>query len=571
MRLIPDLVFGATIFGLVTSLVWAAGDSSGAVSNTSNVKVSDDHRAEALRQIKESLGLNEVDDGDLIKRFFDSIAQAQSSSIELDPAAEATSDCRPYVKKLNGSAAKRRLLLICLTLGKRKSLTQGLRDLLMLKRAETLNHARQLGVWWTKENLSSQLEKQEDREAQSDLALIFLVDDLVTSELSLRSKQARYPRWFVKRDEMESVSNAQPELSFLPLVASDDQSDDQLLFPYQKGDILLSVGGAYVSSLIPQITSPRTRYAHAFIVDKEPGGQPELLEALIEKGVVRSTNKEFKDHLYHQLVVLRIRDKKDDKDNVNKGKTRRKAIAESMVSCASGYAERKTPYDPEMNFFEDSKMFCDELVIRCLAEAIKKVDHRNDSVVDIMKEVSPRNSRIDGTSFEFAKNLGVLNQVMSSPGDLLYSPELEIVATYRKNDDVNYSWRGYFAAAVFLNKMKKDGFRLHPPDEVPLDLVGGLILQMGLPDALTPESYKFLMGWKLIFNEAVAAVPSSNEGILSPSVLELYASSLAAFDQKPKIRAVFNQKGFFDETPLKEIGLSERDLGMQWSILSSKD
>jgi hypothetical protein len=211
-------------------------------------------------------------------------------------------------------------------------------------------------------------------------------------------------------------------------------------FDFRDGDVVLGLGNTSLSSLISQVTDTPSRYSHAFIVRKRQG-KITTLESLVQTGVREFPLSYLLKDPYNQLTVLRWKNAAD-----------RARVTVRASDWAFEVARRKAPYDMRMDFSEDHAIYCSELIVKAYAHA---AGFEPAALV-------PHRSRItDERVFAFAKLLGVSNKVFFSPGDLLGSRYFEVVADYRKPDDLQKSWELYLMGDLFVERLRA-GYKVKP-------------------------------------------------------------------------------------------------------------
>lgn len=227
-------------------------------------------------------------------------------------------------------------------------------------------------------------------EEQKTIALFAFFEDLIRERLHNIGQNTQ---WYVRG------KGFLPE----PLAAHE--------YPYEDGDVILVIGNSSISSLISQATSPQRKYSHGVLV-RNRNGKITKVEALLEKGVVKTEMPEFKKSHLNTVTVLRWRNEVE-----------RPSYARDASDCAWDLAERKTQYNFSMDVNDTSKMFCSQLVAHCYSRS------SGAGFFTFSPEISTIRSR---PVFEFLQNLGVNSERMISPGDLIVSPYLEVVAEFRR-------------------------------------------------------------------------------------------------------------------------------------------
>jgi hypothetical protein len=248
-------------------------------------------------------------------------------------------------------------------------------------------------------------------ELEKTLALIAFLEDLARSQKVARGEPAS---WFSK-DE-----------GFL-------QGSGYLDYEFQDGDIVLGLGNSSLSSLISQITDPKSRYSHAFLIKKGPDGKISTIESLVETGVKEFPQSHLLSDHYNQLTVLRWKDP-----------ATRSVVTARAMAFAQKAADRRLKYDSEIDLDDDKRMFCTELVAKAYVEG---AGVRMDEILPSLARIT--NDRV----FRFVSKLGVSNRDVVSPGDLMNSPHFEIVADWRRSGDLFRSWELYLMGDLLLGRI----------------------------------------------------------------------------------------------------------------------
>lgn len=253
-------------------------------------------------------------------------------------------------------------------------------------------------------------------EEQRTLALFAYVIDLVRES---ESEKGRKTAWI----------NGKNAKIFGPTDFAD--------FPYEPGDIVLTIGDSSVSSVISQSTFPPRKYSHAMIVGRNAESKLEIYETLIETGSIKQSEETFAARHLNSVLVLRYRGPGRD-------------IPAKAATRARELAEAKIPYDTAMDFSNPDKLFCSEFVLRSYADAMG---------IDVQK-IAPLSSEIRSDKvFNYLKSLGVNKKVMPAPGDLLSLENFEVVAEYRNSHDFIYLWGMVSMADVWMERLDA-GFRM---------------------------------------------------------------------------------------------------------------
>lgn len=256
------------------------------------------------------------------------------------------------------------------------------------------------------------------RESMRTLALLAWLEDLTRASLH---ESGLPSAWYDRRS------------GFLP-------SSSHAEFSFEDGDILLVTGGSSISALITQATQPQRKFSHALIVRLQDG-RWSTLETLIETGAVSRSSEEISRLSLQAVQVLRWRNPEE-----------RPTIARQASEVGASYVDRRVPYDSEIDLADSSRLFCSELVARAYAEA---------SGLPV-EDMVPELARVRSEAVQrYLRNLGLRNPVMVSPGDLTASSCFEVVAEYRKSEDLAHLWKMMITADVFIERLER-GYVFRP-------------------------------------------------------------------------------------------------------------
>lgn len=180
------------------------------------------------------------------------------------------------------------------------------------------------------------------------------------------------------------------------------------------GDILLSRGNAPTSSLIACGNDFPGNFSHAALLHvDEKTGVARVVEALIERGVVVTPLDEFVRETRLRLLVLRLR--ADLAGMANDPQLPHKAASAALRQAG----ERHIPYDFSMDFRDQRKQFCAEVVSSAYEGCGVRLWMALTSIS------SP-------TLVNWLSSLGVSHFETQEPSDLEYDPQLTVVAEWRE-------------------------------------------------------------------------------------------------------------------------------------------
>ncbi len=179
------------------------------------------------------------------------------------------------------------------------------------------------------------------------------------------------------------------------------------------GDILVSRGGAPTSALIARGNDYPGNFSHvALVYVDQKTHQASVIESHIEKGIAIASLDEYLADKKLRVMVLRLRADLPQliADSLLPHKAAFQALAEATA--------RHIPYDFEMDYNNDDKMFCSEAASTPYAAFGVKLWMG-------MSTISSPRLRMCLAS------LGVTHFETQEPSDLEYDPQLRVVAEWR--------------------------------------------------------------------------------------------------------------------------------------------
>lgn len=204
-----------------------------------------------------------------------------------------------------------------------------------------------------------------------------------------------------------------PPLTIGEIEKSVTPSSEILGFQIHSGDILISRGGAPTSALIARGNDYPGNFSHvALVYIDEKTNSVSIVESHIERGVVVSTVDEYLKDKKLRVMVLRLR------------ADHPKIIEDNMLPHkAAKFLYKRTlanhiPYDFEMNYNDNSKLFCSEVA----SAAYKQFG------VNLWMGISSISS--NGMA-NWLAGFGVKYFETQEPSDLEYDPQLTVVAEWR--------------------------------------------------------------------------------------------------------------------------------------------
>jgi len=238
------------------------------------------------------------------------------------------------------------------------------------------------------------------------------------------------------------------------------------------GDILLSRAGAPTSALISRGNDFRGNFSHVALlhVDAETN-TPRIIESHIERGVVISTAKQYLEDTKQRIVVLRLR---SGHPKLAENPSLPHAAASAMLARAK---KRRVPYDFAMDYRNDDKLFCAEVVYHAYRHA------------DVELWRSKTTMSQPGLR-AWLGGMGVKSFETLAPSDIEYDPQLVAVAEWRDLEVLREDRIDSAMMDALLEESEK-GLRLgYPAYKLPLaagaKLWGGIGRLIGLEPTIPP-------------------------------------------------------------------------------------
>lgn len=332
------------------------------------------------------------------------------------------------------------------------------------------------------------------------VAVLSIIEDMTRE--NIKKKLGRSAQWF--QVEEDSVLGRGRFLT----------QQDFYDYPFQDGDILLSMGTSSISASIPMVTEPQRRYSHSFLIGLDAKGRPETYEAIIERGVIKDDYKAFQDHKYRQLTVLRL---KDEVPGVYTREQRRQIIAHAM-DFVKDKVRRKVNYNFTFTIGSNDTFFCSNLVVESFRYGIQKVLYEGKplpsaethyrALLGSFAEIPNPNHR------KFLGAFGMTAEKIPAPGDILASGFLEVVADYRKVDELLEMWQALTAVNVMLERI---GYGARVDMDTVKGNVGAVLLDVA---KLKPIRWMIERRWgykiKPISDDALRFMIAWEQNVFSP-------------------------------------------------------
>ncbi len=234
----------------------------------------------------------------------------------------------------------------------------------------------------------------------------------------INARHRLYRLLYGGRAAVEEIMLQAPQGSIPALVEGRDETSETprasiMGIAIHSGDILLSRGGAPTSALIARGNDYPGNFSHVALAHvDENSGEVTILESHIESGVGPSTAEKYIDDTKLRVLVLRLR---SDLPQLVDDPMLPHKVASAMLTEVQA---EPIPYDFEMDFTDDSKLFCSEVA----SSPYRKAG------VQLWMGIS----RISSLRLRlWLAALGVRNFETQEPSDLEYDPQLRVVAEWR--------------------------------------------------------------------------------------------------------------------------------------------
>ncbi len=229
------------------------------------------------------------------------------------------------------------------------------------------------------------------------------------------------------------------------------------------GDILVSRGGAPTSALISRGNDYAGSFSHVSLLHVDPAtGEACVIQAIIEKGVVITSLREYDQD--HKLRLMVLRPRANLPAIAADPQAPHKVAAFALVQARA----RHIRYDFAMDYRDHSALFCSEVVSaayeRCGLRLWMGVSHISSPTVTA-----------------WLTSLGVRHFDTQVPADLEYDPQLRVVAEWR---EVPSLWQAHLDDAVtdaMLTNAK-------PGELLPFN-------RFKLPLARAAKAYSVVLNW----------------------------------------------------------------------------
>jgi hypothetical protein len=218
----------------------------------------------------------------------------------------------------------------------------------------------------------------------------------------------------------------------------------------KSGDVILSRGNAYSSAAIASITETNYQFSHLSLVYKDQESK-ELFtsEAHIEIGSVVTPFQKHISEKNVRSVIFRFKDE-DVAERASK----------IMVQKIKKQQELgiNIQYDFSMNYRDDSRLFCSEIISNGYKLALPDSDYLPKFTSKLKKGI-----------VSFVRTIGVPvtsktieNYDIFAPGDIQFDPHFDLVAEWRNPKKMEESRFKDYVLTKMFERMENEGYKIDP-------------------------------------------------------------------------------------------------------------
>lgn len=266
----------------------------------------------------------------------------------------------------------------------------------------------------------------------------------------------RYVEDYLIEMRMAATSNAPAEYISLKgefpymLVNPKYESEFKSYEDLKSGDLLLSRGNAYSSAAIARIAVNDYQFSHISFVYKDPA-QSEIFttEAHIEIGSITAPLIEHIDGKNAREVVFRYLDS-DVSHQASK------YIYERVL--AKQKTKKTIEYDFSMNYKDDTKLFCTEIISSGFKYASKDADYFPMYKSKFSKGMIPFLNTIGVPATK--ENISSMDTF--APGDIQFDPRFDLVAEWRNPKKMEENRIKDFILTKIFERMEVESYKIDP-------------------------------------------------------------------------------------------------------------
>lgn len=233
-----------------------------------------------------------------------------------------------------------------------------------------------------------------------------------------------------------------PYLLINPKYASEFKSYEDL----KSGDVILSRGNAFSSAAIARIGVNDYQFSHlAFVYQEAPGSELMTTEAFIEIGSVAAPLVDHINSKNSRTVVYRYQDPQI-------AHLASKIMFDRVL--ASMETKKGIEYDFVMDFKEDSRLYCAEII----SSGFKKMLPEEDFFPMYKSKFSPGIIPFLNTMGISVTKENIKDLEIFAPGDVQFDPRFEMVAEWRNPRKMEESRLKDFILTALFQRMDKEKY-----------------------------------------------------------------------------------------------------------------
>jgi hypothetical protein len=287
--------------------------------------------------------------------------------------------------------------------------------------------------------------------------------------------------------EYTNLTGEFPFLMVNPKYAKEFKSYEDI----KSGDVLLTRGNAFSSAAIARIGTYDYQFSHlGFAYRDEETKELQTTEAFIEIGSIVQTFSEHLERKNSREAVFRYA----DPEVAHKAS---KYVHDKVLKAQQ--AKKLIEYDFSMNFKENSKVFCTELISMGFKEVLPNEDyfpmfktHFSTGTIPFLNSIGIPVNKENINSLE-----------VFAPGDIQFDPRFELVAESRNPHKMEESRLKDFILTALFDRMDKEGYKFDPSLKMDLQAktlwllrrvpVVKKFLQNKMTLTITPEQMEIFM------------------------------------------------------------------------------
>jgi hypothetical protein len=287
--------------------------------------------------------------------------------------------------------------------------------------------------------------------------------------------------------EFTNLTGEFPFLMVNPKFANEFKSYEDI----KSGDVILTRGNAFSSAAIARIGTYDYQFSHlGFAYRDEVTKELQTTEAYIEIGSIVQSFSEHMERKNSREAVFRYK----DPEVAHKAS---KFIYERVLKAQN--EKKLIEYDFTMNFKDNSKLFCTELISSGFKHALPAEDyfpmfktHFSVGMISFLNSIGVPATKDNISSLE-----------VFAPGDIQFDPRFELVAESRNPHKMEESRLKDFILTALFERMDKEGYKFDASLKMDLQAKGLWLLrrvpvvkkflQNKMTLTITPEQMELFM------------------------------------------------------------------------------